>query len=174
MRRACAGVAMVMAFALATLLPRVASLARPNANPTLVEMELLRVGSLDDQVVVLLRSKAERKILPIWIGEAEANAISARMMGRRLPRPLTHDLLDRVMAQLGGRLLRVQIEDLRETVFFGRIFIRQGQREIDIDARPSDSIALAVGAQVPILVARKVLDAAGVEDKPSPRGDKSL
>jgi bifunctional DNase/RNase len=151
---------------------------RPSAKPApaaLVEAEVLRVGTLNGQAVVLLRAKGERRLLPIWIGEAEANAIHLRLTGQRPPRPLTHDLLDRVMAGLGGRLSRVHVEDLRENVFYGRVFLRQGTKELDLDARPSDAIALAVGAKVPVLVARKVLDAAGVEDKPvTPGGDKDI
>jgi hypothetical protein len=152
------------------------SAARPPAvSLPMVEMEVVKVGSLNDQSVVLLRSKADSKILPIWIGDAEANAINLRLTGRKPPRPLTHDLLDRVIAQLGGRLVKVHVEDLKDNVFYGRVFLKQGQKDIDIDARPSDSIALAVGAKVPVLVARKVLDAAGVQDKPaSPGGDKDI
>ena len=155
------------------------SAARPPAvSVPMVEMEVVKVGTLNDQSVVLLRSKADRRVLPIWIGEAEANAINLRLTGRKPPRPLTHDLLDRVIAHLGGRLVKVHVEDLRDNIFYGRVFLKQGQKDIDIDARPSDSIALAVGAKVPVLVARKVLDAAGIADKPaspgSPGGDKDI
>jgi uncharacterized protein len=143
--------------------------AMAGGNPALVPMEVLRIASTPDgQAVVILRSASERKLLPIWIGDAEATAIQLRLNGRRPPRPLTHDLLERVIAQLGARLTKVHVEDLRDKVFYGRVFLRQGSRDLDIDARPSDSIALAVGGRVPILVARKVLDEAGVEDSPAP------
>ncbi|MBI5479275.1 MAG: bifunctional nuclease family protein [Deltaproteobacteria bacterium] len=141
----------------------------------MIEMEVVRVAAgANNQAVVILRSQAERKLLPIWIGEAEANAIQLRLAGRKPPRPLTHDLLDRVIAQLGARLVKVHVEDLRDNIFYGRVFLKQGNKDIDIDARPSDSIALAVGARVPVIVARRVLDAAGVDDKPPPPpgGDK--
>jgi uncharacterized protein len=148
---------------------------RPSAKPAppkaMVEMEVLRVASANNQPVVILRSQAERKLLPIWIGEAEANAIQMRLAGRKPPRPLTHDLLDRVVAQLGARIVRVHVEDLRDNVFYGRLFLKHGTKEVDIDARPSDCIALAVGARAPVVVARRVLDAAGVDDKPGPPPD---
>jgi uncharacterized protein len=149
--------------------------APPKGPPAMIEMEVARVASTaNNQSVVILRSNTERKLLPIWIGEAEANAIRLRLSGRRPPRPLTHDLLDRVIAQLGARLEKVHVEDLRDNTFYGRVFLRQGNKAIDIDARPSDSIALAVGARVPVIVARRVLEAAGVEDTPAtpPGGDK--
>jgi hypothetical protein len=156
--------------------PLSASRARPAPakGPAMIEMEVVRVAAANNQPVVILRAPSERKLLPIWIGEAEANAIRLRLAGRKPPRPLTHDLLDRVIANLGARMVKVHVEDLRDNVFYGRIFLKQGNKEIDIDARPSDSIALAVGARVPVLVARRVLDAAGVDEQPppAPGGDK--
>jgi uncharacterized protein len=149
--------------------------APPKGSPAMIEMEVVRVAATaNNQAVVILRSASERKLLPIWIGEAEANAIKLRLAGRKPPRPLTHDLLDRVIASLGARLVKIHVEDLRDNVFYGRIFLRQGNKEIDIDARPSDSIALAVGARVPVIVARRVLDTAGVPEEapPAPGGDK--
>ncbi len=148
--------------------------APPKGPPAMIEMEVVRVASANNQPVVILRSQAERKLLPIWIGDAEANAIQMRLAGRKPPRPLTHDLLDRVVAQLGARIVRVHVEDLRDNVFYGRLFLKHGNKEVDIDARPSDCIALAVGARVPVVVARRVLDAAGVPDQPAPPpgGDK--
>jgi uncharacterized protein len=141
------------------------------AAPAMVPMEVVRVASHNGQPVVILRSNAERKLLPIWIGDAEANAIQMRMAGRKPPRPLTHDLLDRVVAQLGARITKIHVEDLRDNVFYGRLFLKHGNKEHDIDARPSDCIALAVGARAPVLVARRVLDAAGVPDQPAPPPD---
>ena len=148
--------------------------APPKAPPAMIQMEVVRVASSNNQPVVILRSQAERKLLPIWIGEAEANAIQMRLAGRKPPRPLTHDLLDRVVAQLGARIVRVHVEDLRDNIFYGRLYLKHGTKEVDIDARPSDCIALAVGARVPVMVARRVLDAAGVPDQPAPPpgGDK--
>lgn len=148
--------------------------APPKGPPALIEMEVVRVASANNQPVVILRSRAERRLLPIWIGEAEANAIQLRLAGRKPPRPLTHDLLDRVVGQLGARIVKVHVEDLRDNVFYGRLYLKHGNRDLDIDARPSDCIALAVGARVPVVVARRVLDAAGVPDQPapSPGGDK--
>jgi hypothetical protein len=162
------GVALAVALAVWPVTRPAAKPAPPKAPPAMVEMEVLRVASHNNQPVVLLRSQAERKLLPIWIGEAEANAIQLRLAGRKPPRPLTHDLLDRVVGQLGARITRVHVEDLRDNVFYGRLFLKHGTRELDLDARPSDCIALAVGARVPVVVARRVLDAAGVPDQPAP------
>lgn len=113
--------------------------------------------------VVLLKEKRGNKIVPIAIGPAEGLAIQMRLNRQKAPRPLTHDLLDRVMTALGGRLLKVHIEDLREQVFLGRLFLAQGTARLDIDARPSDAMALAVGAGVPVWCARKVISEVGIE-----------
>jgi bifunctional DNase/RNase len=149
--------------------------APPHSQPAMVPMEVARVAALQGQAVVVLRSVTERTLLPIWIGDSEAMAIQLRLSRRHAPRPLTHDLLEQVIARLGARLARVHVEDLRHGVFYGRVFLRQGSKELDIDARPSDAIALAVGARAPILVARKVLATAGVAEPPPTRpakGDK--
>jgi bifunctional DNase/RNase len=111
---------------------------------------------------VLLVDPSHTRVLPIFVGGTEALSIDLRMRKQKYQRPLTHDLLDSVLRELGGKLVRVQVDELREEVFIGSVFIETGGRTVRIDARPSDAIALALGAGVPILVARKVLDAAGV------------
>jgi len=130
-----------------------------------VEMKVWDVVRVDGQQnVVLLRSKAKKPIvLPIWIGEAEAVAIQLRLSRQLPPRPLTHDLLERMLKTIGARVLKIHVEGLREQIFLGRIYVRHGNQTFDIDARPSDSIALAVGAQAPIFVARDVLDQVGMD-----------
>jgi len=116
--------------------------------------------------IVVLRARDDGRLLPIGIGEAEALAISLRLAKQHPPRPLTHDLLERMLALTGGQVVKIHIIDLRESTFIGRVFLRWGGRTLDIDARPSDSIALALGARAPIFAARKVLDQAGVEPNP--------
>ena len=102
------------------------------------------------------------KQLPIFIHATEAEAIAAELEGYRPQRPLTHDLLKNCIAALGGELQYVLINDLRDDIFYAVLHVEQAHRMIDIDARPSDSIALAVRARVPIYVAEEVMDAAGV------------
>lgn len=110
---------------------------------------------------VLLVDEDETVIVPILIGTTETTSISLRLRRQAPPRPLTHDLLDAVLRELGAELVRVQVDDLRDGVFIGSVFIRQGARLIELDARPSDAIALAVGKRIPIYVAQHVVDYAG-------------
>jgi uncharacterized protein len=102
-----------------------------------------------------------RRSLTIYVGASEGNAIQLRSAGQRFVRPLTVDLLDSVMSQLGGRLERVQVDALVGNTFHGSLHLRQGARALQLDARPSDAIALALGHQVPILVSDSVLSVAG-------------
>lgn len=111
---------------------------------------------------VLLQSETDGRLIPIFIGGTEAISIGLRKEKQKYTRPLTHDLLDSVVRQLGGELVKVQVERIENNVFIGRIFLRQGERTFDLDARPSDAVALALGNQVPIFVAKAVLDEAGI------------
>jgi len=123
--------------------------------------------------VVLLKEKHGRRIVPIAIGPAEGLAIQMRLNRQKAPRPLTHDLLDRVMAALGAKLVKVHVEALRDQVFLGRLFLMQGKRSLDIDSRPSDAMALAVGSGVPVYCARNVIAEVGIElDQIMPPDDK--
>ena len=125
----------------------------------LVEVELARIviSETSDQQVILLRERAEpHRSFPIIIGIFEAVAIDRKLKATRTPRPLTHDLLDRVIRELGGALERIVVSDLRENTFFARLEIAAGGRTVSVDSRPSDAIALAVRAEVPIFVAEKV------------------
>ncbi len=115
--------------------------------------------------VVLLKTRDGKRYLPIWIGESEALAISLRLAHQRAPRPLTHDLLDRVLGALGAKVTKIHIDDVRAHVFVGRIFVRHRKGTAEIDARPSDSIALAIGAGAPIFAAQRVLRRAGLSEK---------
>ena len=115
--------------------------------------------------VVILKEDQEGYRLPIYIGYAEAHAIELRLNRRRFQRPLTHDLLDKVMRELGGALVKIHIDDIKDNTFLGTIFVRKKNRAvISIDARPSDSIALALGSKAPIFVSKKVLLRAGIKE----------
>ena len=131
-----------------------------------VEMELSRVviaEFMGDQLI-FLREKGGQRTFPIVIGINEALAIHRRVNGERTPRPMTHDLLAAVLGALGGKLEKIVIEDLRfltpddpRQTFIATLHIRQGEREIQVDSRPSDAIALGVALGTRIFVAEKVL-----------------
>ncbi|MCA9519361.1 MAG: bifunctional nuclease family protein [Myxococcales bacterium] len=135
--------------------------ARPVA---LIPARVVNVFTLDGSHVVLLRTGNE-KLIPIWIGRNEAIAISLRLARRSPPRPLTHNLLESLLKELNATIVKVVIEDVRRNVYLGRIYLKQGRRSFSIDARPSDSITLAVGANAPIFIARSVVVKAGIEPK---------
>jgi bifunctional DNase/RNase len=84
------------------------------------------------------------------------------MDGRRYERPLTHDLLSALMRELGGSAVKAQIDDLRDDTYFGSVFVRQGERVLQLDARPSDAIAIALGCGTPLYVSRSVMLTSGV------------
>jgi len=112
--------------------------------------------------VVLLKENEGDRYLPIWIGPYEAEAIQYALHEVEVARPLTHDLLRNVIQRLGARVLRVEVVDLRDNVFYGNIVMEKDGRILEIDSRPSDALALAVRVHVPIYVAEHVLDAAGI------------
>jgi bifunctional DNase/RNase len=115
------------------------------------------------QRVVILREKDSDRYLPIWIGPAEADAIAVRLQDVQVARPLTHDLLRDAIGQLGASVEYVVVNDLSNDTFFARIMLQVDGRSVEIDSRPSDAIALAVRAQVPIFADESVLEKAGVK-----------
>jgi len=125
-----------------------------------VEMFVAGVLTTEGGPAVILRDKSETKLLPIWIGFAEAHAIQLRLERKRFPRPLTHDLLETIMEDLGGSLVKIHVDDLKGDTYVGTVFVRRGTEIRHFDARPSDSIALALGNQVPIYVSAAVLERA--------------
>ncbi len=114
--------------------------------------------------VVLLEADGGKRVIPIWIGAAEAQSIQLRLSGSKPLRPLTHDLLDTMLSVLGARIERVEVDDLVDNVYLGKVTLRDPKgRRYRIDGRPSDLIALAVGAKLPVFVAPHVLRRAGVD-----------
>jgi len=109
--------------------------------------------------VVLLKGTDTDEVLPIWIGQAEALSIDLQLRGETFERPLTHDLLKTAVESLGAKVVRVAVTDLKDNTFFAKIYIQRGNEVFAIDARPSDSIALAIRTHSPIFVARAVFDA---------------
>jgi bifunctional DNase/RNase len=130
----------------------------------LVEMtvESVRVHMLSSHHVVILKATDRERYLPIWIGPTEANAIAMRLQGLSPERPLTHDLFASLLESLQVRLDRVVVSDLAEETFHARIFLEADGRQLEVDSRPSDAIALAVRAATPIFATEAVLDRAGV------------
>ncbi len=128
-----------------------------------VTIESIRISLMSPERAVLLKEVGDERQLPIFIHATEADAILLELQGYpRHPRPLTHDLLKNVIEELGGELQFVQVSELRDDIFFALLHVLQDEQEIKIDARPSDSIALAVRARVPIFVAESVMEQAGI------------
>lgn len=132
-----------------------------------VQMDLKRIiiNEVHDQQVVMLRETEGDRSFPIVIGIFEATSIDRRVRGLPSPRPLTHDLIANVIDQLGGDLQDIYISELREHTYFAKLRIRKDGELIEIDCRPSDAIALAVTAKVPIYVAEEVIVEASGEQQ---------
>jgi bifunctional DNase/RNase len=127
-----------------------------------VTVDTIRYSLMRQDRAILLREVDQDRQLPIYIGRTEAEAILVELQGYKHPRPLTHDLLKNCITALGGELQYVLVNDLRDDIFFAVLHIVQGKREMDVDVRPSDSVALAVRAHVPIYVSEEVMEKAGV------------
>jgi bifunctional DNase/RNase len=125
-------------------------------------VESVRVHMLSSQHVVILRDTVRERYLPIWIGPWEANAIAMKLQGVTPERPMTHDLFWRTLDELGAVVKQIIVSDLAEDTFRARLLLELDGRTVDVDARPSDAIALAVRAGVPIFATDAVLDRAGV------------
>ena len=134
------------------------------SNGSLNELvvESVRVHMLSSQHVVILRDTGHDRYLPIWIGPWEANAIAMRLQGVTPERPMTHDLFSQTLSELGVTVKRIIVSDLAEDTFRARLLLTVDGRDLDLDARPSDAIALAVRVGVPIFATDSVMDRAGV------------
>lgn len=127
-----------------------------------VSVESVRINLATSQRVVILKDAQADRYLFIWIANPEAYSIAMELQGTASPRPLTHDLLKTVIAELGGTLTSVIINDLTDDIFYARLVLDADGRHVEIDSRPSDAIALAVRMKAPIYVAESVMDSAGV------------
>jgi bifunctional DNase/RNase len=138
-----------------------------------IEMTIkgLMVDPITNSPIILLHDEAGQRILPIWVGLFEANAIALQIENVEPPRPMTHDLLRRSIEQLGATVRRVVICDLKESTFFALIHLETAGGPVAIDARPSDAIALALRTKAPILVEEAVLDHAKTIDFSAERPD---
>jgi len=134
----------------------------------------LMLDPVSNSPIVVLKDDAEKFFLPIWVGIFEANAIALQLENVSTPRPMTHDLLRNMIAELDARVTRVVINDLRDSTFFAQIRVITGERTLELDARPSDAIALALRADAPIYVAQSVLEQAQTISPDSEEQDEKV
>ncbi len=125
-------------------------------------IDSIRVSLMNYQRVVILKEKESDRYLPIWIGPAEADAIAVKLQDVSVPRPLTHDLLGNVIGALGGSVNSITISNLENDTFFAEIRVQVDGKDLTIDSRPSDALALAVRSDVPIFVDESVLSRAAI------------
>jgi len=127
-----------------------------------VNIDSIRVSLMSQHRVAILKDDVSNRYLPIWIGPCEADSITVELQDMEMARPLTHDILARIIADLGGEISHVTIKELRNDVFYAYIMINQQGKQLEIDSRPSDALALAVRAQVPIYVEEQVMEKASI------------
>lgn len=133
----------------------------------------IAVDSLTKSPVVILKEVGGERTLPIWIGLLEANAIASELEGVKFPRPMTHDLLKNVMESTDVKVNKVEVCDLKDNTYFALIHITHNGKEISIDARPSDALALSLRVNAPIFVAEEVISKSTQIDLEAEPEDKS-
>lgn len=150
--------------AVALLISMVIVATSKETSPTYTEMEVkgVTVETIGNNPVVLLADKEEKKVLPIWIGLLEANAIDKELKKTVSPRPMTHDLLQSILAHVQVKVKEIRIIDLKDSTYYATLFLKSNKEVIEMDARPSDAIILALKSKTPILVATKILDEQGI------------
>jgi len=131
-----------------------------------VVIDSIRISLISQHRIVMLRDVDGERRLPIWIGPCEAEAITIELQDVEIARPVTHDLLKNVIEEVGGTVSHILINELRDQVFYARLFIDMDGEMLEIDCRPSDAIAVAVRAKVPIFVEEAVLEEAGILPEP--------
>jgi hypothetical protein len=139
----------------------------------LIEMSIkgLMVDPITNMPIVILKDKEGERVLPIWVGIFEANAIALQIENIATPRPMTHDLLRNIITDLEGRVDRVVVSDLKENTFYAIVHLTVRGERIAVDARPSDAIALALRTRAPILVEETVIEHAKTVDFTAERAD---
>ena len=138
-----------------------------------IEMSIkgLMVDPVTNMPIVILRDQQGQKVLPIWVGMFEANAIALQIENISTPRPMTHDLLRNVIEDLKATVLKIVVCDLQENTFYALIYLSLGGETVAIDARPSDAIALALRTRAPIFVEEAVIENAKTVDFSSEKHD---
>jgi uncharacterized protein len=138
-----------------------------------IEMTIkgLMVDPITNMPIIILRDEDGQKVLPIWVGIFEANAIALQMENIATPRPMTHDLLRNVIHDLSGQVTKIVVSDLRDNTFYALVYVKTPTDIVAIDARPSDAIALALRSQAPIFVEDVVIDNAKAVDFSTDKAD---
>jgi bifunctional DNase/RNase len=133
-------------------------------SPPFIEMEVkgVRLDAIGHSPVVFLVDKEGRKILPIWIGLLEANAIDKELKNITSPRPMTHDLLHSILTQVQAKVKEIKIVDLKDHTYYATLFLKLNKGVIEVDARPSDAMIIALKSKIPIFVSAKILDEQGI------------
>ena len=129
-------------------------------NPNQIRMKVtgLTIDPFTNMPIIILKDFEEKMALPIWIGLIEASAIATELEKIQLARPMTHDLMRNVLTELGVEVTKVEVNDLADNTFYARIFLKHEGREIVMDSRPSDALALALRTGSPIFVEKKVME----------------
>jgi uncharacterized protein len=138
-----------------------------------IEMTIkgLMIDPITSTPIIILRDQEGQRVLPIWVGAYEANAIALQIENITTPRPMTHDLLRNVIHDLKAEIRKIVVSDLKENTFYALIHLDVQGEALAIDARPSDAIALALRARAPIFVEDRVIDHAKTVDLAPDRGD---
>jgi uncharacterized protein len=140
-----------------------------------VQIDSVRVHLMTPQRLVVLKQIDSDRYLPIWVGPYEAEAITVALQEVEMVRPLTHDLLKNVFGAFNAHITRIEIVRLQNDIFYGNIVAEVNGKEVEVDSRPSDAIALSVRAHVPILVNANVMDEAGIiPEQDMPEGEENV
>lgn len=131
-----------------------------NGNKVEMKVEGLTLDPITNMPIIILKDSKGEKVLPIWVGVFEANAIALEMEKISTPRPMTHDLIKNIISGLSAEINHICVSDLKDNTFYAVISVRINGNDVDIDSRPSDAIAVALRFKAPILVAKKVLEEA--------------
>jgi len=130
----------------------------------MIELQLnkIKIDETRNEQVIVFREKNGDRYLPVVIGMAEVNAIKLKLSGIKPPRPLTHDLILNLLSQLSVKLDRVVIDRLQDNTFYAKLHLKQNSHDVVVDARPSDSVAIALRASAPVFVEEEVIQQAGI------------
>ncbi len=137
-----------------------------------VRVDRVTLDTTANRFVVILRDDAHNRWLPIVVGSSEAQAIALQMESIIPPRPLTHDLMKSLLDSIEARISRIVVSDLRENTYYAVVGVKLNGRTVEVDARPSDAIALALRSQAPIFVSDEVMRKASVSDKETERSEE--
>ena len=127
-----------------------------------VKVDSLRVSLTNQQRIIVLKQVDDDRYLPIWIGPYESEAITIALQEVEISRPQTHDLVKNAIELMEGRIMYAAIKDLKDDIFYGVLRIALEDREVELDSRPSDAIAIAIRAHVPIFASKKVMEEASI------------